>query len=270
MRIFGVSARTPCPARGRVTTTALVGTVVVISLAACSSAGGDDAAGEDHVLTVYAAASLTSAFEDLATEFEADHPGVDVELNFAGSSTLVTQLQDGAPADVFASADEANMDKAVEANLIAGDPSVFATNTLSIAVPAGNPGAVSSFQDLADDQLAVVVCEARVPCGAATERIEATTGVSLSPVSEESAVTDVLGKVTSGQADAGVVYRTDVTSAGDAVEEIEIAEAQEAVNRYPIAELESSQNAELAREFMDFVEGSRGQERLAEEGFGAP
>ncbi|MDO5618838.1 MAG: molybdate ABC transporter substrate-binding protein [Kocuria sp.] len=244
--------------------------VVSLVLTGCGSGGGDTSGAENQTITVYAAASLTDSFTDLAAEFEADHPGTEVELNFAGSSTLVTQLQDGAPADVFASADQANMDKAVEAGLVQGQPSIFATNTLTIAVPAGNPAGVRSFQDLGDENLKVVICESRVPCGAATEEIAQLMGVTLSPASEESAVTDVMGKVTSGQADAGVVYKTDVTAAGDAVEDIEIPESQQVVNEYPIAALSSAQNTDLAQEFMDFVEGSRGQERLAQEGFGAP
>ncbi|MCP3427196.1 molybdate ABC transporter substrate-binding protein [Rothia sp. AR01] len=231
--------------------------------------GGADAA-EDRTLTVFAAASLTESFEDLGEQFEQEHDGVDVEFSFGGSSTLVTQLEDGAPADVFASADEATMDQVVEADLVDGQPEIFATNELTIAVPAGNPAGIASFQDLAREGVTTVVCERRVPCGAATERVEEATGVVLRPVSEESAVTDVMGKVTSGQADAGVVYRTDVTAAGDAVEEIPIPEADDALNRYPIAALRSSGDAELAREFASFVQGPRGQERLAEEGFGAP
>lgn len=259
-------------ARGVAAVLAGVG-LLAFAATGCGSASGSEGASseaEDRTLTVFAAASLTDSFEDLAEEFEAEHEGVDVELSFGGSSTLVTQLEDGAPADVFASADEANMDQAAEAGLIDGDPGTFATNELTIAVPADNPAGISSFEDLAGEDVDTVVCERRVPCGAATERVEEVTGVALSPVSEESAVTDVMGKVTSGQADAGVVYRTDVTAAGDAVEEVGIAEAGEAVNRYPISALKSSEDAGLAGEFIDFIQGPRGQERLAEEGFGAP
>lgn len=242
--------------------------VVVVTTTGCG--GGGEAPGEaQQTITVYAAASLTDSFTDLAREFEAEHAGATVELNFAGSSTLVTQLQDGAPADVFASADRANMDKAVDAGLVEAEPSIFATNTLTIAVPPGNPAGVASFQDLGREGMSVVICESRVPCGAATEKIQDATGVTLTPVSEESAVTDVMGKVTSGQADAGVVYKTDVTAAGHAVEEIPIAQAGQAVNEYPIAELASARNTELTLQFLDLVRGPRGQERLAQEGFGA-
>ncbi|WP_047691823.1 molybdate ABC transporter substrate-binding protein [Kocuria sp. ZOR0020] len=242
--------------------------VVVVTMTGCG--GNGEAPGQAHqTVTVYAAASLTDSFTDLAREFEAEHAGATVELNFAGSSTLGTQLQEGAAADVFASADQANMDKAVDAGLVEGEPSIFATNTLTIAVPPGNPAGISGFQDLRGEGVSVVICESRVPCGAATDKIQEITGVSLTPVSEESAVTDVMGKVTSGQADAGVVYKTDVTAAGNAVEEIPIAQADQAVNKYPIAELASARNTELTQEFVDFVRGSRGQVRLAQEGFGA-
>lgn len=247
---------------------AAVCSVVVVTMTGC--AGGGQAPGQaNQSITVYAAASLTDSFTDLAQEFEEKHAGATVQLNYAGSSTLVTQLADGAPADVFASADQANMDKAVDAGLVQGSPSIFATNTLTIAVPPGNPAGIESFADLGGSGVDLVICEPRVPCGAATQKLEEVTGVDLIPVSEESAVTDVLGKVTSGQADAGVVYKTDVTAAGDAVEEVQIAEADQAVNSYPIAELATAQNTELAQEFVDFVQGPRGQQRLAQEGFGA-
>ncbi|HCB56736.1 MAG TPA: molybdate ABC transporter substrate-binding protein, partial [Arthrobacter bacterium] len=133
-----------------------------------------------------------------------------VTLNFAGSSDLVTQITQGAPADVFASADTKNMTKLSDAKLIDGTASNFATNVLEIAVPPSNPASISSFADLAKPGVKVVVCAPQVPCGAATETIEKATGTTLTPVSEESSVTDVLGKVTSQEADAGLVYVTDV------------------------------------------------------------
>lgn len=126
-----------------------------------------------------------------------------MEFSFAGSSDLVTQLTQGAPADVFASADTKNMDKARQAGLLAGAPVNFASNTLTIAVAPGNPKGIKTFQDLAKPGLNVVVCAPQVPCGSATQNVENKTGVTLTPVSEESSVTDVLNKITSGQADAG-------------------------------------------------------------------
>ncbi|AXH34719.1 molybdate ABC transporter substrate-binding protein [Humibacter sp. BT305] len=250
-------------------------------LAGCSgtpAAGSSNPPGADSSVSalegsiaVYAAASLKQTFTDLAQRFEEAHPGVTVELTFAGSSDLVTQITEGAPADVFASADEKNMTKLTDVGLVAPDAPVdFATNVLEIAVPSGNPGGVRSFADLARPDLKVVVCAPQVPCGSATAAIEQATGVTLTPASEESSVTDVLGKVSSGEADAGLVYVTDVASAGDAVDGIPFPESSEAVNTYPIAPVSASANPAAAREFVDFVAGPDGRAVLAAAGFGAP
>jgi len=221
-------------------------------------------------ITVFAAASLKATFTDLAERFEAEHPATTVELNFAGSSDLVTQITEGAPADVFASADTKNMTTLTDAALNAGDPVDFATNVLEIAVPPGNPAGIESFADLADPDVKLVVCAPAVPCGAATVTVETAAGVDLAPVSEESAVTDVLGKVTSGEADAGLVYVTDVIGAGDAVEGIGFDESADAVNTYPIVALDDSAAPDVAQAFVDFVAGATGQKVLAAAGFGTP
>ncbi|UXA10413.1 molybdate ABC transporter substrate-binding protein [Mycobacterium sp. SMC-8] len=221
-------------------------------------------------LTVFAAASLESTFTELGTRFEHDHPATVVTFNFAGSSDLVAQLAQGAPGDVFASADTANMTKAVEAGLVAGAPAQFASNTLTIVTSPGNPHRITSFADLTRPGLQVVVCAPQVPCGAATRKVEDATDVTLTPVSEESAVTDVLGKVTSGQADAGLVYVTDAAAAGDAVTAVPFAEAGSAVNTYPVAVLADSSNPEAARQFVELITGPQGREVLAAAGFGAP
>ncbi len=234
-------------------------------LSACS--GGT--AAEPETLTVYAASSLTTAFEELGETFEAEHDGVEVELSFAGSSDLVAQIQQGAPADVFASADEANMDKLVADDLAAGDPVVFATNTLRIAVPPGNPAGVTSFQDLAGD-LDLVVCAHVVPCGAAAQQVADNVGVTLRPVSEEQSVTDVLNKVASGEADAGLVYVTDVLAAGDSVEGIAFPEAAFVVNTYPIVPVLDADEPDLAQDFVDLVTSDEGRDVLREAGFGPP
>ena len=160
-------------------------------------------------LIVFAAASLKKSFTEIGEKFMTDNPGSEIEFSFAGSSDLVTQLTQGAPADLFASADTRNMDKAAQANLLAGDPVNFASNTLTIVVAPGNPKKIASFHDLAQPGLAVVVCAPQGPCGSAAEKVEKATGVQLDPVSEESQVTDVLNKVTTGEADAGLVYVTD-------------------------------------------------------------
>jgi molybdate transport system substrate-binding protein len=219
---------------------------------------------------VFAAASLKQSFTQIGEQFEADHPGSTVDFSFAGSSDLVTQLTQGASADVFASADAKNMDKAAQADLLAGEPVDFASNVLTIAVAPGNPEGIATFGDLARPGLDVVTCAPQVPCGAATETVEQATGVRLAPVSEESSVTDVLGKVTSGQADAGLVYVTDVAGSGGKVAAVDFPEAADAVNTYPIATLKDSSNAELAQAFVDFVTGEKGRKVLGDAGFGTP
>jgi molybdate transport system substrate-binding protein len=239
---------------------------LVLPFAAC---GSDDSGGPGATtLTVYAAASLTSAFEKIGKEFEAEHDGVEVRFSFGGSSELVAQIENGAPADVFASADTANMDKLAQAGLAVDDPQDFATNLLEIAVPPGNPARVTSFQDLARQGVQVVVCAPEVPCGAAAQQVAKRAGVTLHPVSEEQSVTDVMGKVTSGEADAGVVYVTDVQAAGDQVEGIEFPESDDVVNVYPIAPVDGTDEADLARDFVAFVLGDPSQQILGAAGFG--
>lgn len=244
----------------------------LVLAAAVSGCGGDDSgsdAEQGTTLTVFAAASLTGAFEQLGQDFEADHEGVDVQFSFAGSSDLVAQIQGGAPADVFASADEANMEKLTADDLV-GTPETFATNVLEIVVPPGNPAGVASLQDLTKPGLNLVICAPEVPCGAAAQQVAENAGLTLKPVSEEQSVTDVLNKVTSGEADAGLVYVTDVKAAGGDVEGITFPESADVVNVYPIATVTDSKNADLAQEFMDLVLGDDGQSVLAGFGFGQP
>ncbi len=249
--------------------------VLTLAVAGCgssddsSSPSSSEAAGSGKLI-VFAAASLKKSFTAIGEQFKTDNPGSDIEFSFAGSSDLVTQLTQGAPADVFASADTKNMDKAAEADLLAGDPVNFATNTLTIVTAPGNPKKIASFKDLAASGLSVVVCAPQVPCGSATEKVEKATGVQLNPVSEESQVTDVLGKVTSGQADAGLVYVTDAQGAGDKVTAVPFPESAGAVNTYPIAVLEQSTQPELARTFVDLVTGEAGQKVLNAAGFAKP
>lgn len=221
-------------------------------------------------VTVFAAASLTKTFTRLGTEFEAAHPGTTVAFSFAGSSALVTQLVQGAPADVFASADETNMTKAVKAGVTSGTPVVFATNVLAIAVPPGDPAHIRSFADLAKPGVRTVVCAPQVPCGAATAEVESKTKTTLSPVSQDSSVTDVLGTVIAGEADAGIVYTTDVKGADGKVASVPFPEAASTVNRYPIATIAHSANSAAAQSFVAFVEGPRGRAVLGAAGFGTP
>ncbi|MBO1268899.1 molybdate ABC transporter substrate-binding protein [Arthrobacter cavernae] len=239
-------------------------------LAGCAGTPGTPGAAGSGTLTVFAAASLKATFTTLVAEFEGKNPGTKVVLSFAGSSDLATQITQGAPADVFASADTKNMAKLSDAKLLDGTASNFATNVLTIAVPPANPASISSFADLAKPGVKVVVCASQVPCGAATDAVEKATGTTLTPVSEESSVTDVLGKVTSGEADAGLVYVTDVKGAGDKVKGIPFAQSDQAVNTYPIATVGSSKNKELAAAFIALVTGSEGRKTLGDAGFGTP
>lgn len=233
----------------------------------CSS---QNASSGQTTLTVFAAASLTESFSALKNEFEAQHHGVTVAYNFAGSSALVQQMTNGAKADVFASADQPTMDKAVKAGVIDGNPSVFATNRLTIAVAPGNPKGIKSFADLTRAGLTVVACAPQVPCGAATQKVEGNTHVTVKPASEEQDVKQVLTKVESGDADAGLVYVTDAASAAGKVAQVDFPESAQAVNNYPIAVVKGTPRADLARQFEQFVLSEQGRGELAKAGFGAP
>ncbi|MBN0041753.1 molybdate ABC transporter substrate-binding protein [Cellulosimicrobium cellulans] len=279
---------TSSPNRVRGALAALGAATFVAALAACGTGAdaGDDAAApegatgsastpaEERTLTVLAAASLRDVFTDLAADFEAEHEGVTVTLSFAGSSDLGDQILAGAPADVFASADERTMTRVVDAG-DASDPVAFATNTLTIVTPPGNPAGVEAFADLGREDVKVVVCAPEVPCGAATDTVAEAAGVTVHRVSEEASVTDVLAKVTSGEADAGLVYVTDATLAGDDVDVVDVPETAAALNVYPIALVAAAEEAgpeqvELAQAWIDLVTGDAGQAALAAAGFGAP
>ncbi len=234
--------------------------LAVASLSACSSEP------QQQVLTVFAAASLNEVFVDIAEDFEADHEGVEVKFSFAGSSDLVSQLGSGAPANVFASANEKQMERAKELDVVKGADVLFASNTLTLVTPSDNPADITSLADAAESSL--VICAPQVPCGAATEKMAGAAGIELKPVSEENSVTDVLGKVTSGQADAGLVYVTDAMRAGDDVKVVDIPEAESVVNFYPIAAVDADDT--LAQEFVDFVMSDPSQDKLRDTGFGAP
>lgn len=256
----------------------LLAAFAALSLALISGCGSSNQAPASSSTTapaggkimVFAAASLKKSFTDIGEQFKTENPSASVEFSFAGSSDLVTQLTQGAEADVFASADTKNMDKAAQAGLLAGDPVNFASNTLTITVAPGNPKKIAAFKDLTQQGLNVVVCAPQVPCGSATQKVEQATGVKLNPVSEESSVTDVLNKVTTGQADAGLVYVTDAIGVGDKVASVPFPEAAGAVNTYPIAVVKGSKNPELAHKFVDLVTGEAGQKVLNAAGFAKP
>ena len=252
--------------------------LAALVLAGCASAGAGGASPsttpseadvEPTTLTVFAAASLTEAFDELAGRFESEHPSVRVTLSYGGSAALAQQVAEGAPVDVFASAAEPPMQTVVDAGL-ATDPMVFATNTLELVVPAGNPAAVTGLADLADADLRVALCDASVPCGAASVKLLEQAGVVAAPDTLESDVKAVLTKVALGEVDAALVYRTDVIAAGDQVEGIEVPGAASVVNRYPIAALTEAGDADTAADFVAFVTGDAGRAVLAEAGFGRP
>jgi len=249
-----------------------------VLLAACSSNGqvtagsptDDPSSALRGEVTVFAAASLQQTFTALGDRFEQEHPGTTVRFSFAGSSDLVSQIRNGAPADVFASADQANMAKLDDSDLASGWPRDFATNVLEIAVAPGNPKGIRSLEDLTATDVQLVTCAAPVPCGAATAAVERAGGVDLRPVSEEQSVTDVLGKVESGQADAGLVYVTDVAGADGGVDGVPFDESAEAVNTYPIGVLRGAEDPRLATAFAAYVRSAAGQRVLADAGFGTP
>ncbi|MFL6060433.1 MAG: molybdate ABC transporter substrate-binding protein [Marmoricola sp.] len=251
----------------RVPALLLAAAVSAASLAAC---GSDVEGSGATTLTVYAASSLTSTFTELGKDFEATHPGVKISFSFGGSSDLVTQIQQGAPADVFASADTKNMDKITGGDLQGAAPQDFASNTLEIVTPPDNPAHISSFADLGKKGVQLVICAPEVPCGSAAQTVATSAHVSLKPVSEEQSVKDVLAKVTSGEADAGLVYVTDAQAAGAQVKGITFPETTAAVNIYPIAPLKDSKHGDLAAAFVQLVLGSTGQQVLAAAGFAKP
>jgi molybdate transport system substrate-binding protein len=236
----------------------------------CStSSTGVDAplAGE---LTVFAAASLTDAFNKVGDEIEKTNPDARVTFNFGSSSTLATQITNGAPADVFASADAANMQKIVDVELTDGTAKTFASNQLEIAVAAGNPKKIAGLADLARSDVVLVLAAPTVPAGKYALESLAKAGVTAIPVSQEVDVRAVLNKVSLGEADAGIVYVTDVKSATGRVTGVEIPTRHQVVARYPAAVVKGSRNAALGNRFIDYLVSPNGQSILAGFGFTRP
>lgn len=244
-------------------------TVAALTLTACSSGSDPHAeADEPEEITVFAAASLTEVFDDIADEYTATDPNApDVKFSFAGSSDLVSQISEGAPADVIATADEKTMDTLASDDLLAGEPEMFASNTLTLAVAAGNPQAITSSKDFSGNDL--VVCAPQVPCGAATQKWADLNDVALDPVSEENSVTDVLGKVSAGQADAGIVYVTDIARGGGKVEQVDLDGADKVINKSPAATVRASENQDQADDFVKFLGSDTAQKLLRDAGFAA-
>jgi molybdate transport system substrate-binding protein len=241
--------------------------------ASATNPGSDEPTG---TLTVFAAASLTDAFTELGERLEDQHPGLAVQFNFAGSSALAAQLEQGAPADVFASADEAQMARAEEAGL-AGNSEVVALNRLMIATPLDNPLRIDppesgqpSLADLVPDDFTLAVCAPEVPCGAAAAEVLERAGLGDVPDTYEDDVRAVLTKVQLGEVDAGLVYVSDVHSAGDSILAFAFREAELAVNRYPVAALTDAPNPAAAQAFVDLVVSDTGRRVLGDAGFDLP
>jgi len=256
----------------RRTAIAVLTAVAAFSLAGCgndspaASSSGSSTTNLSGTINVFAAASLTGSFTQLGKDFEKAHPGVKVTFNFAGSSALAQQINQGAPADVFASASPKNMDQVTDKN----SPTTFVKNTLEIAVPVGNPGKITGLKDFADKNKKIALCAAQVPCGAAAEKVFKAAGITPQPDSLEQDVKAALTKVSLGEVDAALVYKTDVLSAKDKVEGIEFPEADKAINEYPIATLTKAQNPEGAKAFVAYVLSDQGKAVLIAAGFDAP
>ncbi|HEV7203532.1 MAG TPA: molybdate ABC transporter substrate-binding protein [Jatrophihabitans sp.] len=249
--------------------------VVALLVAGCSSSAsspGVNSSGPPSSgalygsITVLAAASLTDAFTTLKNDFLKAHPGVRVSVTFGASSDLATQINDGAPADVFASASEKNM-KTVSSASSAQD---FVSNTLEIATPPDNPGRIASVADLAKPDVKVAVCAAAVPCGVVAQKVFTRAKITVTPVASLADVKSTLAAVESGEVDAGLVYVTDVRSAGAKVKGVPIPAAVNASTKYPIAALSGSKNAALAKAFVDYVLSVAGRNVLTADGFSAP
>ncbi len=221
-------------------------------------------------LTVFAAASLTDVFGELGAVFMQDNPEVEVTFNFGPSSGLATQINAGAPADVFASANPSQMDVVTGAGSAAGEPTIFTENVLQIAVPAGNPAGITGITDFANADLTLAICAPEVPCGVAAETVFDAAGIMPSVDSLEEDVRAALTKVELGEVDAALVYVTDVLAAGDAVEGIDFPETEEAVNSYPIVTLAAAPNPGAAQAWIEFVLSEVGASALEEAGFRAP
>lgn len=239
-------------------------------MAAPACGGGGPGEAADRELVVSAAASLTDAFGAMERAFEAARPDVDVRLNLAGSSTLRMQILEGAPVDVFASADVANMERVAAAGEVAGEPRIFARNRLQIAVPAGNPAGIDGLEDFADEDLLLGLCAEEVPCGAFARQALRQAGVRPAVDTREPDVRALLTKIEVGELDAGIVYRTDVAAASPEVDGIDLPEEAQVVAEYPIAVLRRSPRPGAAESFVDFVLSEEGRAVLEDFGFVPP
>ncbi|MFE1927969.1 molybdate ABC transporter substrate-binding protein [Streptomyces asoensis] len=268
---------------GRPMQVAALGATALLTLGACSSSDDSSSAKPDGsassasapgklsgTVTVFAAASLKESFTALGEEFEKAHPGTKVTFSFGGSDSLAASITGGAPADVFASASPKTMKIVTDAGDASGTPATFVRNQLEIATLPGNPDKVSTLKDLTGSRLKVVLCDKTVPCGAAAQKALDAAGLKLTPVSYEQDVKAALTKVELKEADAALVYKTDVHAAGDKVEGVEFPESAEAVNDYPIVQLKDARNADAAKAFIALVRSAEGQKVLTGAGFLRP
>jgi len=219
---------------------------------------------------VFAASSLTQAFTEIGAAFEADNPNTSVMFTFAGSGDLVTHIAEGAPADVFVSADETTMKKLMDAGENAGEPVSIARNRMEIVIEKGNPKGIEGVADLAKPGLIVVLCADTVPCGKNAAAVLANAAVNVTPQSFEDKVKGVVTKVSAGEADAGIVFVTDVQTASEAADGVEIPDDINVINEYPVVVTKEASNPEAAQAFIDYVGGNSGQAILARYGFLAP
>jgi molybdate transport system substrate-binding protein len=257
--------------------TVVCAAVAALVLAACSSStttapsGSSTGSGKvSGTVVVFAATSLTDAFNKIGAQFETAHPGVTVKFNYNGSSSLATSIDQGAPADVFASAAPANMKTVTDAGDAVGTPQIFTRNTGEIMVENGNPKKITSVKDLANPAIKVAVCAPEVPCGAVATAIFKNAGVTVKPVSEETNVGGVVTKVTLGEVDAGIVYVTDVKENESKATGVPIPAAQNDITDYPIVQVKDAPNATGAKAFISYVLGPDGQKVLASFGFLPP
>ena len=240
-------------------------------LAACGSTAGTASSPTPTALSgsisVFAAASLTDSFKALGTAFQASHPGVTVQFNFAGTPTLVTQIEQGAQADVLASADTTNMDKLKADGFTVGTPEVFAHNKLEIVVAPGNPKGITGLADLTKSGVIYISEAATVPAGKYSLQALEKAGVSVTPKSLETDVKSVVSKIELGEADAGIVYTTDVKAAGSKVQGVAIPDTYNVIATYPLAVVKGTKDSDLANAFVAFVVSSTGQSTLDSFGF---
>lgn len=242
----------------------------VAALALAAGLGGCAADGDDRTLTVLAAASLTDTYTELAGIFEAQHDDVEVRLVLDSSATLADKAIDRAPGDVLATADRRTIEHAEAGGGTVGEPRLFATNVLVVAVPEDNPAGIGSIDDLEDPDVDYLACVRTAPCGAAARRLLDAVGITHEPASEETDVRAVLAKVAAGEADAGLVYRSDAVAARGEVEQLPIRRAGEQPNSYWVAVTAAADDPGLAGEWISLVLGARGQQVLEEAGFGPP